>query len=224
MIRTLFCEGSARYQQPLHSVSTSSAGESLQAAIEAINDDKLRVKISTAINPSDGHAIDIKYHRKCWMRYVVNGPRKRTSTSTSKRASSVAAAEIEFLNMLDNALNVGEIVTMADLQTNFDSIMEANNVDDPTCSRKTLKQLIQREIPGVEFHRPKKINESERVTIKRIRDKAIQLSESSNSDLGDEDIKTIFNAAILLRKSINKCQKWVFTGSFSDLSSDHLAA
>ena len=66
---------------------------------------------------------------------------------------------------------------MADLQTNFEDIIKANNVEDPSCSRKSLKQLIQRKIPDVEFHRPKKVNESERVSIKRTRDEAIQLSE-----------------------------------------------
>jgi hypothetical protein len=124
--------------------------------------------------------------------------------------------------MLDNDRHAGEILTMADLQTDYQSIMEANNVEDPTCSRKTLKQLIQREITGVEFHKPKKVNESERVSIKTTRDVAIQLSESSKSDLEEEDVKTLYNAALLLRKSINKCQKWVFTGSFDDLSSEHL--
>jgi hypothetical protein len=65
--------------------------------------------------------------------------------------------------MLDNTVNAGEILRMSDLQTAFESAMAANNVEDPTCSRKALKQLIQREIPGVEFHRPNKVNESERV-------------------------------------------------------------
>lgn len=48
---------------------------------------------------------------------------------------------------------------MAELQNAFENVMEENNVEDPSCSRKTLKQLIQREIPGVQFHRPRKANE-----------------------------------------------------------------
>ena len=60
-----FCEGDAGYRQSLHSVLTSSAGESLRAAIEMSSNDKLRVKLSSAIDPSDAHAIDIKYHEKC---------------------------------------------------------------------------------------------------------------------------------------------------------------
>lgn len=219
-----FCEEPASYQQPLHNVSTTSAGETLQAAVQAINDDKLRVKLSTAINPSDGHAIDIKYHKNCWMKHVVNASRKvasATTTSNSQRASLVAS-QIEFLTMLDNCLSEGQIITMANAQVEFESIMKANNVENHSCSRKWLKQLIQKEIPNVEFHRSPKANESERISIKRTRDSAIHLTETTMADDDDEDIKTIFNAAILLRKKINKCQRWVFTGSFGDLKDEHL--
>ena len=134
----------------------------------------------------------------------------------------IIAAEIEFLSKVDKDLNDGEILTMAELQNAFENIMAENNVDDHSCSRKILKQLIQKKIPGIEFYRPVKVNESERVTIKRTRDEAIQQSEGSNVDLCNDDMKTIFNAAILLRKSINRCKKWVFTGSLDNLSHEHV--
>ena len=46
----------------LYRVLTSSAGESLRAGIEMSSNDKLRIKLSSAIDPSDAHAIDIKYN------------------------------------------------------------------------------------------------------------------------------------------------------------------
>ena len=124
--------------------------------------------------------------------------------------------------MIENTLRTGTILTMSEVQEGFESTLEANNVQDPTCTRKVLKQLIQSEIPDVEFHRPKKVNESERVSIKSTRNIAIQQSE--NASIGDrhEEMKTIFDAATLLRKSINQCKNWVFTGSFEDLNSEHL--
>lgn len=60
----------------------------------------------------------------------------------------------------------------------YSSILEAYNVADPTCNRKALKQLLQIEIPDIEFHRAAQVNESERVSIKRTRDAAIQLAEN----------------------------------------------
>lgn len=89
-----FCEGSAGYRQTLHNVSTSSAGESLRAAIQMSSNDKLRVKLSSAIDPSDTHAIDIKYHKKCWVNHVTSELRRgksQAAASTNERASKAAA-------------------------------------------------------------------------------------------------------------------------------------
>lgn len=36
-------------------------------------------------------------------------------------------------------------------------------------------------------------------------------------------MKTLFEAAKFLRRSISQCKNWVFTGSFQDLNSNHLA-
>ena len=58
-----FCDEQAGYRQSLHNISTFSAGESLRAAVELSGNDKLRVKLSTAVDASDAHAIDIKYHK-----------------------------------------------------------------------------------------------------------------------------------------------------------------
>ena len=77
------------------------------------------------------------------------------------------------------------------------------------------------EIQGAEFHRHKRVNESERVTIKSTRDFAIQQSEGS-IDVSDQEMKTLFEAAKFLRRSISQCKNWVFTGSFQDLNSNHL--
>ena len=54
-----FCEEKAKYQNPLHLVSTSSAGSSLDNAVKQSKDPKLLVKLSTALDSTDAHAIDI---------------------------------------------------------------------------------------------------------------------------------------------------------------------
>ena len=92
-------------------------------------------------------------------------------------------------------------------------------MENKTCSRKVVKQLIKSEIDGVEFHKPKRVNESERVTIKDRRDTAVQLSEQEH-DVKDE-MKTLYDAATHLRKSITKSKKWVFHGSLETLCKDY---
>ena len=119
------------------------------------------------------------------------------------------------------ALRNGNVLIMSDLQAAYDSILKENGVDNKTCSRKAIKQLISSEIDEVEFPKPKRVNESERVTIKGTRDAAVQLTEQE-SDVQD-DMNTLFNAALRLRKSISKSKKWVFGGSLETLSKDHFS-
>ena len=138
----------------------------------------------------------------------------------SHRASK-AAPQIKFLTMVENTLRNGTILAMSKLQEGHESILEANNVENPTCTRKVLKQLIQNEIQGADFHRPKRVNESKRVTIKSTRDFSIQQSEGS-IDVSDQEMKTLFVAAKFLRRSISQCKIWVLTGSFQDLNSNNL--
>ena len=83
-----------------------------------------------------------------------------------------------------------------------------------------LKQLIERKTDDVEFQKPKRVNESERITIKETRDAVIQLliQESHVKD----DFKTLYVAALYLREAIHKSKKWVFEGSLvGTLSKDH---
>ena len=51
-------------------VCTFNAEEKLQQVIKAGQNDDLRVRLSTAINPSDARAIDVKYHLPYWVKNV----------------------------------------------------------------------------------------------------------------------------------------------------------
>ena len=86
-------------------------------------------------------------------------------------------------------------MNMLQLQGAYDTILQENNVKAKTCSRQAIKKLIQSEIEDVEFHKPKRVNESERVRIKESRD-AIQLSETANEDC-TSNMKTLYDAAVL---------------------------
>lgn len=209
-----FCDAEGGYRQPLHTVSALSAGSSLDDG-----DEKLLVKLSTAVDSKDAHAIDIKYHKNCCTKHVTNVLRKPSTTSNIEQASEVAA-KIKFVTMAEMVLKSGKIMNMLQLQSAYDTILQENYVKAKTCNRKAIKKLIQVEIEDVEFHKPKCVNESERVTIKEARDVAIQLSENANEDC-TSNMKTLYDAAVLLRKSINNCKKWAFTGSLETLSKDN---
>ena len=218
-----FCEKAAGYRETLHSVCTTSAGHSLRAAIESAGNDKLLVKLSSSIDASDAHAIDIKYHKKCWASNVTSVLRRPSSDQGSCKSpdSTEIAAEIEFLDMTEKVLKEGKIPSMAELEAAYNCILQANHVASAPFSRKKLKQLISTEIPNVEFHKPKRLNESERVSVKEARDAAIRLSEESYPK-SSEQIKTLYDAAVLLRSCINRCKNWVFTGSLDNISDEHI--
>lgn len=190
-----FCEGNGTTKQPLHNVCTFSAGEALNTAINLSNNGVLRIKLGTAINASDAHAIDIKYHKNCWLSNVTNVIRRDSLSNTDTRAEKISksAARIEF-------------VTMVELQ-----------LRDTQCSRKTLKRLLESEIPDIEFHKAKRVNQSDRVSIKHTRDDAIHLSENINEADCEKEIKELFDAAATLRKAVNKCKRWEFSGSLENV-------
>jgi len=118
--------------------------------------------------------------------------------------------------MTEMTLRSGKVASMSELQYAFGSILESNNVENSTGGRKALKQLLLREIPEIEFPAPKRVNESERVSIKKTRDQAIQMAEDQTSNI-DSHMKTLFDAAAIIRKSITKCRKWKFTCSLKNL-------
>ena len=86
-----------------------------------------------------------------------------------------------------------------------------------------MKQLSLREKPEIEFHAPKCVNESERVSIKRTSDQAIQMAKEQTTTI-DTDMKTLFDAAAIIRKSITNCRQWKFTGSLKILPDETVPA
>ena len=60
-----FCQEDKQNLGMLHEVCTFNAGEKLQQAIKTSQSYDLRVRLRTAINPSDARAIDVKYHLPC---------------------------------------------------------------------------------------------------------------------------------------------------------------
>ena len=56
--------------------------------------------------------------------------------------------------------------------------------------------------------------------MKKTRDQAIQMAEDQTANI-DFDIKTLFDATAVIRKSITNCRKWKFTGSLKNLRDEN---
>lgn len=212
-----FCQESGTKKYPLHKVATDAAGESLKEAVEKSENDSFRVRLSTAINPSDAHAIDVRYHMYCWSKYVVNVLRKTDSSEGHEIAEADYAAEIEFINLIENLLSDGSILNMNSLVKTYRNIRVANGVKEPDVSKKKLKQLILERIPNVVFSKPLQANESERISLPTTKDKAIAMMEEMQER---NEMEEIFSVAKRLRSLIISSDSWRFKGSLQD--QDHL--
>ena len=103
-----YCQKSGLRKTPLHKASTKGTGEHLKSAVELNNDDSLKVRLSTAIDPTDSHAKDVQYHNNCWNKYVCNVLRKPNANGPSKSDTDTEiASEIKFLSILDSLLADG---------------------------------------------------------------------------------------------------------------------
>ena len=79
----------ARFQDPLHEVTTGNAEIPLKKAIEQTDNPKVKVKLATAIDSCYAHAVDIKYHKLCWMNHVSNVLRKQKKTSRHQKKQTL---------------------------------------------------------------------------------------------------------------------------------------
>ncbi len=218
-----FCDGQGSSRDTLHTARTNRAGQNLRDAIENGTNDKLKVKLSTAIDPHDALSIDVVYHNACWTTNVTNVIRRTADEQDldHKEALCKVAADIEFRSILEIALRSGQVLNMGYLQDIYTNIRAANNVTNAECRRKDLKSLIQNKIPDVEFHKPKQLNKPHRVSMKETRDAAIQMAVDSTVEM-DSKMKLLYNAAASLRKSISKCDKWAFDGTFLENNDPHV--
>ena len=185
--------------------------------------DKLLVKLNTSVAPHDAHLIDKKDHKNCWAIHVSHILPKETLESSSEKLAGEIGTQIEFLTMTEITLRSGKVATMFQLQHAFQSKVEPNNVENLRGRQKAFKQLLLREITEMEFHVSKRVNESERVSIKRTRDQVIDMAEDQTTNI-DTTMKTLFDATTIIRKSITKCRKWKFTGSLKNLPDKNIPA
>ena len=91
--------------------------------------DRLRVKLSTSLDTSDEQDSGIRYHKVCWVNNVANvlGQPDPGTTSNNDAPTTKKAAQTEFLPMTEINLREGKILTMSNLQAEYESILQANN-------------------------------------------------------------------------------------------------
>ena len=109
--------------------------------------------------------------------------------------TKTAAAKTEFLTMVERAQENGEDLNTALLHKAYEDILSFNNATNS--------------------------NESKKVTIKKLRDKAV-IDASSGDSNPDDDLLKVFDVAAILRNAIKRSEVWNFNGSLHSITEKNL--
>ena len=156
----------------------------------------------TVINPEDTHAIAIRYHKRCRATHVTNIDHNGKNPQKTKQSMiDELGAQIEFLSLVEGTLLDGKVASIAILQEVF--IASDLPITWRTINALANKiKLLQAEIPGVRFHQPKRMNETELVTLKGTRDAEVQLMEE-RSECSEVDMRMLFSGELLYFRPVH---------------------
>lgn len=103
----------------------------IRDTVEISGNERLRIKLSTAIDTNDAHATDIKYHSKCYVNNVTSVLRR--SRSTSHMDNSDIAAKIKFIDITESNLRERKPLNMEKI---YIKILHENEVPSPHAAGK----------------------------------------------------------------------------------------
>eukprot|EP00794_Sanderia_malayensis_P019659 gene19659-21606_t len=187
----------------LHRVESVSRGETFMEIKQKTSAPKITVALANINEPLDCAAYDIHYHRDC----LRNQERKvaclKNNNDTKKNTTGKYISDIEILNAVRYSLSCGSQVTMNDVtQTMEQSWMKIKSNQYP-------KKLMQENIPSIGFVKQPRANESERVVWKGPVEMDIDCADKDEL----ENVKTLSEAAAILRYEITNTDNWLFQGS-----------
>lgn len=142
----------------LHDVETKNSGIRLKAAVERLESDIYSIRLSSAIDPADARAIDVKYHLSCWIQKVdrtLDSP-DNEKTASREEYSNQVAADSEFFTYLETSSQDKSFMTLASLAQSYKDICKSHNVYHNVGNRY-LRSIVKKKIiesekfPDMEF-------------------------------------------------------------------------
>jgi hypothetical protein len=216
-----FCDGTSLNENKLFRIEKDTRIDQFKTAVRLCKNEKWRVKLSTAVDLQDVSSIDVCCHNECWLRNVHNVLRSNPAIQTIQNPREAEiAAEIEFESVIQFHREIGSILNTSNVQSMYENIRKEFNIPNPEASRKVIKTFLESKFPDIQFHTPSQINKPQRISFKEIRDEAVEHLEDENRI--PREVKIIFEAASVLRKSILNTSKWTFRGKFDDVTSENI--
>eukprot|EP00794_Sanderia_malayensis_P013489 gene13489-14886_t len=180
--------------------------------------ESVRVKLAFIEKPLDCVAYDVHYHRNCIRMHERKCESVQGVAYNEHDRQKQFICDVDMIHALQCTLAKGEIITVSYAANIYRELLEQNGLSfGISDKRKYLKELITRNIEGVDFVKSHRMNESEHIVCKQLLGKAISNLRETQEDEDEEiDIEILSKAARMLRKEILSQEKWNFSGSFDD--------
>ena len=232
--KCFFCQG--KVQGVLHECQSGNVGTQIHDIVQHSNNPEWKVNYACVISDNDALSQDIVYHKQCiteqWQllkRELKCGgdglPSSKTPISGNTDDSvHYIAAEIEFFAEIQERIEQGEIIPIDEAERDYVSKMKQHNIEyrsgysNAQTARRLLRQKIEKNVKFVQFtplpNKPTLIHS-------KAKQNAAVGEAVDRPDLHD-DMRKIFEASMVIRKSIEQAKKdpWVFNGTLENSSED----
>ena len=163
--------------------------------------------MSTALDPKDGHAIDLKYHRKCWVANVQRPTRKETE-GTSHPSPKQITALIELLHMVDFQTSQKAILSIEELEKTYLMLIgDEQESHVPTYNRKWLKSTVLQQLPHLKAVRQTQVNQPSLLYSPDACDPELTQVMAAQQVDTNEIVEDIYKCATVIRKDIKTYTK-----------------
>jgi len=232
--KCFFCQG--QIEGALHECQSGNIGIQIRDIVQHSDNPEWKVNYANVISDTDALSKDIMYHKQCitkeWQllkrRLECAGdtlPSSKTSviddnTDNSEETVNYIATEIEFFAEIQERIEQGEIIPIDEAEKDFASKMDQHNIEyrsrysNAQTARRWLRQKIEENVKLVQF------------TILPNKPTLIHSKAAQNAAVGEavhrpnrhDDMTKIFEAAMVLRKSIEEAKQkpWVFNGTLEN--------
>ena len=154
----------------LHKVETKPKGLKMFEVVKKIDGKSFFIHLNTLCNAADAVANDVQYHQRCWL-YAQRNAKKTNNIHCDTDSIEIAdtsrvISDIELLNVVKCEFDKKENtdLNMNNINNTYINLLQDNNHADINPNYKRyLKQLILEIIPYVEFIKPRRKNESEKL-------------------------------------------------------------
>ena len=157
-----------RKSSKLHIISSRRAWSVFKKHTVLLEDDEMRARLVTLIDfidsGTDPFAVEVRYHHKCWQKYVSHPVFSEVDHLHLQNVSLVEAKSLFFRHVEKVIFQEHEIRTLQSLLVEYKTIMENYNHNAFGVKSSFLKTLLIREFDGtIGFHIRSQKNESEEV-------------------------------------------------------------